>query len=81
MKYPTLAQTVEEVRTLTNDEIERLLLVTKDRLEEYGREHARITREILDLKRELQENNNANYGQAMFQAVLTAELDARKRYL
>lgn len=52
----------------------------RDDCKEHGRERARIRREMLELKRQQADNDDADYAQSMLQAVLVAELDARRRY-
>jgi len=79
MKYPTLMQTVEDIRTHSDEEIERLLLIVQDRRYELGMEASRIRHAMLDLKRQQADNDDAAYGQSMLHEVLTAELDGRRR--
>jgi septal ring factor EnvC (AmiA/AmiB activator) len=80
MPYPTLAQTIDEVRKLNDTDLDRSLAIIRLRLEESAEEYADLRRQLSNLRAALANTERQIAQFSMNEAVLSAEIDGRRRW-
>ena len=80
MTYPTLAQTIDAVRKLSDTDLDHSLAIIRLRLEESAEEYADLRRQLSNVKAALANTERQIAQFSMNEAVLSAEIDGRRRW-